>query len=150
MAARLSTEKKQAYAQEQFEELCRMGLTKRVAGKLMSTVGPALAVETLQWLMSTWEVFERWITNLRQHKHHEYLSDQPDCEETRDEIRDVFFKDNTRFPRTPKGLLEYLKLQQEEYGSNALEFGLTLPPPDKHRKMLEGIDIILEHLPLRR
>lgn len=150
MSAHLSPETKRAFAQEQFEELRGMGLTKRVAGELMSTVGPALSVETVSWLIHTWEVFEKWLTNLY-HKNRKYRGyRKPKCEEVRSEIRALFFVGgSTGFPSTIYMVGELLKVDLVEDGVSPLDFGLTIPTPEKYKKILKGVDVLLPYFPLK-
>lgn len=49
---------RRAFAAEQFTELLRMGLSKRMAGGLMRKTGPSLAVRCLEWTRSSWQHFE--------------------------------------------------------------------------------------------
>jgi hypothetical protein len=134
-----------------------MGLTKRMAGELMSTVGPALSVETVSWLIHTWEVFEKWLIELNRRMARQKgwaipnsSFEDPKSNGIRSAIRILFFVGgNTPFPASIESVIKQLKIDLENNGINLLGFGLNLPTSDKYKKILQGVDVLLPHFPLR-
>lgn len=155
MPARLSLEQKRIFARSQFNELIKMGLKERVASKPMRTVGPALAVKTLQWTFGAWEAMETWMIESRRRM---VLSNRPQVQEhalkdvSHEEVRDQMiahlFWEDTEQPGNMESIHQMFRNCVQSYGDCALDHGFVLPPEDKLHRMIMGVKIILPHLPL--
>jgi hypothetical protein len=53
-----SKAEKKKFAAEQFERLKEKGFPRRIAGEIMQEAGPRLAVASVEWLQSIWDILE--------------------------------------------------------------------------------------------
>lgn len=162
MSARLTATDKRQFAQDQFDELCRRGLSRRLAGDLMRVTGPRLAIETVQFAQHCWDVVAQFENDMNQFRKidPEFEDDFAEgdwltvdaCEIRAETLKLFFDHGGYSIPLPRKKIVANLQMVTFKEVGSLEGRGLKLPVTDRDgvERILRGMALLLPKMPFNR